>query len=525
MARIAFILLAHKDPAGVIAQAERLTEAGDFVAIHFDGRSPTPDFERIRTALSANSRVCFARRRIKCGWGGWSLVAATLAAVRAATQAFPTATHFYMLSGDCMPTKSARYAHDFLDANDVDYIENVDFFNSGWIKTGFRDERLIYRHWFNERRQKKLFYISYEIQRRLGLTRTVPAELDIRIGSQWWCLRRQTIESVLNFVDSRPDIIRFFSTTWIPDETFFQTLVPHIIPRGQIRNRTLTFLMFTDYGMPVTFYNDHYDLLIGQDYLFARKISAEALDLRERLGALWNSDETSFAISNEGRGLYRFLTGRGRAGRRFAPRFWEKDSSVGRQNQLMIVVCKKWHVAKRLTAGIRARSDLPAVDFLFNESGSHLPDLGGIDRSLSKLQRHRRAAVRMLFEHYGKSRLVICLDTSNLELVRDFMADKSNTRILLIDSDFDDDYLRGHLQRVGLVGETISDSAYRRLIPIMRADLQHEAELLSDLVGPALFQISRYKSDLENAEQLSGFLGVDNKVALELAQTTDLFRD
>ncbi len=30
--------------------------------------------------------------------------------------------------------------------------------------------------------------------------------------------------------------------------------------------------MFTDYGMPVTFYNDHYDLLLSQDYLFARKI-------------------------------------------------------------------------------------------------------------------------------------------------------------------------------------------------------------------------------------------------------------
>lgn len=35
MARIAFILLCHKDPDGVIAQALRLTAAGDYVAIHF----------------------------------------------------------------------------------------------------------------------------------------------------------------------------------------------------------------------------------------------------------------------------------------------------------------------------------------------------------------------------------------------------------------------------------------------------------------------------------------------------------
>ncbi len=63
----------------------------------------------------------------------------------------------------------------------------------------------------------------------------------------------------------RPDVMRFFRTTWIPDETFFQTLVRHLVPDREIENRTLTFLMFTDYGMPVTFYNDHYDLLLGQD--------------------------------------------------------------------------------------------------------------------------------------------------------------------------------------------------------------------------------------------------------------------
>ena len=96
------------------------------------------------------------------------------------------------------------------------------------------------------------------------------------IGSQWWCLRRRTIEAILRMTRERRDVMRFFRTTWIPDETFFQTLVRHLVPDAEIRTRTLTFLMFTDYGMPVTFYNDHYDLLLGQDYLFARKISPEA---------------------------------------------------------------------------------------------------------------------------------------------------------------------------------------------------------------------------------------------------------
>ena len=78
MARIAFILLCHKDPKGVIAQARRLTASGDYVSIHFDARANPRDFESVRKALAENPSVVFAPRRWKCGWGEWSLVGATL---------------------------------------------------------------------------------------------------------------------------------------------------------------------------------------------------------------------------------------------------------------------------------------------------------------------------------------------------------------------------------------------------------------------------------------------------------------
>src|SRR5690606_34326970 len=116
-----------------------------------------------------------------CGWGEWSLVQATLHAVEAAVAAFPRATHFYMVSGDCMAIKSATYAHQFLDDHDVDYIESFDFMDSGWIKTGMKEERLIYRHIFNERTQKRRYYWSFWTQRKLGLKRAIPADLQVMI--------------------------------------------------------------------------------------------------------------------------------------------------------------------------------------------------------------------------------------------------------------------------------------------------------------------------------------------------------
>ncbi|WBU51987.1 DUF5928 domain-containing protein [Paracoccus sp. SCSIO 75233] len=525
MAKIAFILLAHKDPAGLIAQAERLTATGDFVSIHFDANSNAHHYSQIRSALDANPNVTFAAKRLKCGWGGWSLVAATLEALRAASDAFPTATHFYMLSGDCMPIKSVEYAHQFLDTNHIDYIECVDFFGTDWIKTGMKEDRLIYRHWFNERTQPRRFYASYEFQKRFNLKRRIPDDLQMRIGSQWWCLRRETIEKVLEFCDTRRDVMRFFSTTWIPDETFFQTIVPHVVPRTEIESRTLTYLIFTDYGMPVVFYSDHYNMLVSQDYLFARKISPEALELRERLGALWQAEGMHFAISDEGKSLFRFLTWRGRIGERFAPRFWETDASLGRNSTLMVIVAKKWHVAKRLTEAIRAYTDIPAVDYLFNETDASLPDLGGVEKTVEKRQRHRRALIRLLMDEYDDYRMVICLDPSALDLIQDFQQDKSETRVLFIDPKFDEEYLRGHVTRVGLANESTPAEVVDRLLPLVQRDLRQETERVRDLEFDSFETISERQSPAKNAAALATFLRVEEDVAAALADTPHLFAD
>ena len=94
MAKIAFILLCHKDPAAIVQQARQLTAAGDYIAIHFDASAPSEAYEQIKDELGSDPNVVFAKKRIKCGWGEWSLVRATLYAIEAAVDEFPRATHF-----------------------------------------------------------------------------------------------------------------------------------------------------------------------------------------------------------------------------------------------------------------------------------------------------------------------------------------------------------------------------------------------------------------------------------------------
>jgi hypothetical protein len=525
MAKIAYILLCHKDPEAIIQQAEGLTAAGDVIAIHFDANAPLEAYRRIVAALADNPGVAFSARRVRCGWGEWSLVQATLEALEAAMAAFPDASHFYMLSGDCMAIKTAEHAHAFLDARDVDYIEAYDFFQSDWIKTGLKQERLVYRHFFNERGQKALFYAAFNLQRKLGLTRAIPADLQVMIGSQWWCLRRQTIAAILAFTRERGDVMRFFRSTWIPDETFFQTLVRHLVPAPEIENRTLTFLMFSDYGMPVTFYNDHYEMLLGQDFLFARKISPGATALRARLGTLYAETGIDFPVSGEGRRLFEFLTGRGRVGRRFAPRFWETEGSLGRDRELMIVVCKKWHVAKRLIEQVRKITNLPALDYLFNEEQTPLPDLGGIQSTLEKRTRHRRALMRMLFDYYETDRLIMCMDPANIELLHDFFSDRSVTRMLEVQCSFSDDYLIGHARRVGLAGERTGRDSLERLLPTIRNDIAHESDLIRDAGFARHGLMVETDPPQKNAAALAEFLAIPPDKALAIAGSTALFAD
>jgi hypothetical protein len=525
MARVAFLLLCHKNPDAIILQAQQLTAAGDYVAIHFDARAKAGDYAKIKAGLADNANVAFVAKRIKCGWGEWSLVAATLETLATAMAAFAGASHFYMISGDCMPIKSAAFLHQFLDDNDTDYIESFDFFESNWIKTGFREQRLIYRHHFNERTQKRLFYASFALQKRLGLTREIPADLQIMIGSQWWCLRRRTAQAVLDFTRSRRDVVRFFRTTWIPDETYFQTLVRHLVPNSEIACRTLTFLMFTDYGMPLTFYNDHYEMLLGQDAMFARKISDHAKVLKSALGALYASERQDFIISDEGRELFTFLTGRGRYGRRFGPRFWEAQNSIGSGRELLVVTCKKWHVAKRLTAAIRQQTDIAAFDYIFNEEQTDLPDLGGIATSLEKRNRHRRAFLRLLFDHCGQDKLLICLDTSSFDILSDLVDDSARVRVLAVECAFSDEYLTGHAIRVGLAGPQSLPVTFARLLPTIRRDIIHEVDVIRAIAVQNTTRLRQDATTPENTVALAAFLDLALPQALDVAQTPYLFVD
>jgi hypothetical protein len=188
-------------------------------------------------------------------------------------------------------------------------------------------------------------------------------------------------------------------------------------------------------------------------------------------------------------------------------------------------VCKKWHVARRLAAAIWRETGVPHVGYLFSEDHAGVPELGGIGTSLAKRNRHRRAVLRMIFEHFGSDRLIICLDTSQLELMRDFAADECRTRVLEIDCHLSDAYLDGHACRIGVIGPNSPEPVRASVLPAVRAELDHEAAQLRTAGLPWITRIREDRGMGENAVAIGSFLGIGQEDAGRILAEPRLYED
>jgi hypothetical protein len=131
---------------------------------------------------------------------------------------------------------------------------------------------------FSWRRNRLLFDGYVRLQRRLRVKRRIPNGLVPHLGSQWWCLTRQTLSAILESPDRKAHD-RYFKRVWIPDESYFQTLAR--VYSRQIESRSLTLSKFDFQGKPHIFYDDHLQLLRRSDCFVARKIWPHADRLYE----------------------------------------------------------------------------------------------------------------------------------------------------------------------------------------------------------------------------------------------------
>ncbi|MSU91550.1 glycosyl transferase [Rhodobacteraceae bacterium 2CG4] len=266
---IGVVLLAHEQVRRTAQLALHMARHGCRVALHLDARVQRGDMQILNGLLLEHPNVVFVPRR-RCHWGTFSLVDASLDAVRLLLDRWPGITHVCQLSGSCLPIKPVEALAEHLNRHQgVDFIESVPVAEDAWVVDGLSHERFSLYHPLPWRRYRWLFDRNVELQRLLRVKRPMPRGLEPRIGSQWWCLSRQTLQAIMTD-PHLPEYCRFFRRTWIPDESFFQSLAGRHSHR--ITSAPLTFVRFDPQGKPYVFYDDHLELLLQAEGFFARKV-------------------------------------------------------------------------------------------------------------------------------------------------------------------------------------------------------------------------------------------------------------
>jgi len=266
---LGIIMLVHTAFERAEQVARHWAAAGCPVVFHVDCSVSAKAYDAFEKSLSDLPDIRFVKRH-RCEWGTWGIVAATQAAAETMLADFPAVRHVYLTSGACLPLRPVQELIDYLEARPkTDFIESATTAEVPWTIGGLNQERFTLRFPFAWRRHRHLFDRYVELQRKLGVKRRIPNGIVPHMGSQWWCLTRQTLSAILEDPD-RATYDRYFRRVWIPDESYFQTLAR--LYARQIESRSLTLSKFDYQGKPHIFYDDHLQLLRRSDCFVARKI-------------------------------------------------------------------------------------------------------------------------------------------------------------------------------------------------------------------------------------------------------------
>lgn len=214
MTEFAAVVLAHHDPP----MLHRLVAALEDVPIFLHCDAATPDPVAGEMVHGLPDRVTVLPRR-PTRLASWSLVAAELSALRSSL-ASTSARHIAVLSGSDYPLMSVpELVRELASWEGRSYLWNAEIPFPPWNTPRHPDGGLWrYTRRFLTRRDHVLFV--RKIPLRWPVPRAVPPGLELRASSQWKVYARAHVERLLAVVDDRPDLLRFWRTTLVPDESF-----------------------------------------------------------------------------------------------------------------------------------------------------------------------------------------------------------------------------------------------------------------------------------------------------------------
>lgn len=227
--KIAYMILAHHQPAQLARLVQRLDGPNVHFFVHIDTRSPIRD--TVGSRLKATNKVTVISKRA-VNWMGFTMIEAELDLINSAVASGQEFKYYVLMSGQDYPIKSNSYINNFFTEHNEDFIF---YYKMAHLGPAYVRKHAIYHFYdvpyINPRSPRK---IPALVRLYFGLLKKVEPMLpkrkfykgmELYFGSQWFALRQETIMYVLQFLKDNPGYISHMRYSEGPDEHFMQTII------------------------------------------------------------------------------------------------------------------------------------------------------------------------------------------------------------------------------------------------------------------------------------------------------------
>lgn len=311
MMKHAVMIMAHKNKEQLIRLIKSLSCESFDIFVHPDKnwQLSNKDLSDIK---NCSSNVFLCTKRIHGELDSWSLVSIVLNMIDDAAENEQKTgkeySYFLLLSGQDYPIKPKKYILSFLEKQYPFPLIHIESYKDEyWVRSKFMLVR-----WLNkveeihksmkpgllrklrvfpltlaEKLEQKLYGSPYERLKKYNL--------NIHGGSAWWILPHGLIDYINEVRKNKPKLIKEYSRTHTPEETFFQTMTmtspfseylkdgyPPIYDNSERGDMPcMTYANFITpkngfCGHPHIITTEDFDRIMGKKALFARKFDINA---------------------------------------------------------------------------------------------------------------------------------------------------------------------------------------------------------------------------------------------------------
>jgi hypothetical protein len=276
-----YFILVHKNLNQVKDLINLLDDKKSLFFIHVDKKVSIEPYYK----LLEKSSCILIKNRVKCSWGKYSLVQATVNAM-SEIQNFMSSNfknfdyHLIMLSGEDLPLNSNEYIDNFLkQSRSTSFVNYWSLPYEKWWNGGlFRLENI---YLFEYKKNKKLNYWVNRLIKKCHLHFLLPInrfnkkfpKFTLYGSSQWMILSKNLVEFVLEQNKKNTKFNAVFKYVLAPDEIYFLTLIMNYRNKNQFEIKNFPTHLVVFEGLEASpKYLQLEDVSDGIDeFLFARK--------------------------------------------------------------------------------------------------------------------------------------------------------------------------------------------------------------------------------------------------------------